>query len=232
MNKVYKSHIPDLIDIKQDNIDFNDNIFNLLDNEIDTLNLFLNDYDNNIDVDSFLKEIDNKYELNNEESNKNTFICDNCLVDDNINKIINKSNGIQDIFDVPYISGLSYVSSFLQKTGELELNPKINKSKIIFKLVNNKREGRAKQIYSNGNILKFNYKNDIKNGKAMLIMKDGIINFNFKNDKRHGLCKIIMLNGSSMTYNYNNDIIDGKAYVKKPCGETFTLIYKNGKIKS
>lgn len=210
MDKVYKStkhNLKDIdLEIKNNNILNNDN-FNLiiLDDEKDILNLFLDDSDN-IEIlnnENFLKEQDEKYkELNNNNININN----NFTIDDNIYKLINKSSGI--------------ASNILQN----------KKAKVIYKLVNNQKEGKARQIFSNGDILKFNYKNDKRNGKAMLVMKDGIINFNYKNDKKHGLSKIIMLNGSSMTFNFNNGIIEGDATIKKPSGEIIKLVYKNGKL--
>jgi hypothetical protein len=228
MDKVYKSTKHNLKDIDQEITKYDildNNNFNLLDNEIDILNLLDNDINdlNNIEIlnnEIFLKELDQKFELSNNVVYKNEEIREirklrneelnndhnNFLIDDDIYKMLNKTSETD--------------SNILQN----------KKTKLIYKLVNNQKEGKARQIYSNGDILKFNYKNDKRNGKAMLAMKDGIINFNYKNDKKYGLSKIIMLNGSTMTFNFNNDIIEGDAIIKKSSGEIIKLVYKNGKL--
>jgi len=162
--------------------------------------------DDSIDIlNSFLNPPNNKLDkIDNCNYNDSTiFKNENYVIDNSINNIINKT---------------------------IELNSILlsdNKLKIICKLVNNKREGKAKQIFSNGNVLKFNYKNDLRHGKAMLIIKDGIIKFTYKNDIKNGICNIIMLNGLSMTCNYKNDNIEGYAFIKKSSGDIIEFTYKD-----
>ncbi len=189
------------------------------------INLSLLDNFDYFNKDSFIKDLDN-YLNNDIEDNKICFTSSQIFGDDII--LDNSSEFVKNnLNNIEKIDNTQITSNDQVKVNDDNLK---KKSKIICNIIDNKKEGKAKQIFSNDNILKFTYKNNIRQGKAMLIMKDGVINFNYKNDKKHGLCKIIMLNGTSMTFNFNNGIKDGKAFIKKSSGDMIVFSYKNNKM--
>jgi hypothetical protein len=226
-NKVYKSNNTEfkIKNNKKEGIEY---IYDIQD--IDSRPTLIDDPLDIPGIDTFDTEyLDTDYFMRDLDDNLNYQIIDDYQYNDNIKNDNENEYNDKDNEDNNKNNNENYlIDDYIKKIHND--NDSKTKSKIICNIINNKREGKAKKIYSNGYILKFKYKNNIKQGKAMLVMNDGIINFNYKDDKRHGLCKIIMLNGTTMTFNFENGIINGDAIIKKSSGDIINLTYKNGKI--
>lgn len=106
---------------------------------------------------------------------------------------------------------------------------KVVSTETIEKEKNNKYNGKAELLYSDGVKQTYTYKKGIKEGKAEILFNNGDREeYIYKNDIPEGKAVYYFSNGDKEVYSYKNGMLDGEAEYIYVDGKKETYKYVNG----
>lgn len=106
---------------------------------------------------------------------------------------------------------------------------KIISTETIEKIKNNKYDGKAELVYSDGVKQTYTYKKGIKEGAAEILFNNGDREqYIYKNDVPEGKAAYYFSNGDKEIYSYKNGVLEGEAEYIYADGRKETYKYING----